>query len=249
MMSGFGEPLVSPLGMPDTQEGGGGETRDEHQIGGTVAAGPPVAVVGFGRCGSTMLMRMLRAGGIPFAPGAHPASGEHPGTPEALIASVRPGAVAKLLNPFYLDMPLPAAAADWVFLWLDRDPIQQARSWAKVCGLFGMDRPSPMKQYEVRMQWAADREAIMAELPGRVHTFRYEQFIERPLMAALAVSDALPEYNLDVFAMAAVVHDRKPECRPDLSSEDALALPDDDDWSELNAAAIAEQRRKLGLPT
>lgn len=218
---------------------------------GEQVTGPPVVIVGFGRCGSTMLMRMLRAGGIPFADGAHPQSGEHPGSPEALIASVQAGTVAKLLNPSYLDMPLPATAADWVFLWLDRDPIQQARSWAKVCVLFGMDRPSPMNQYEVRTQWVADREVIMAELPGRVHTFRYEQFIERPLMAALAVSDALPEYNLDVFAMAAVVHDRKPECRPDLSSEDALAFDGDGEtasWRLDHDREIADQRRRLALP-
>ena len=35
-----------------------------------------------------------------------------------------------------------------------------------------------------------------------------------------ALSDALPEYDLDVEAMAAVVHDRKPTCRPDLAAED-----------------------------
>ena len=60
--------------------------------------GPVVVVTGFGRCGSTMLMTMLRAGGIPFAPGAHPRTTEHPGL-AAGLAAAQPGHVVKLLDP------------------------------------------------------------------------------------------------------------------------------------------------------
>lgn len=213
-MSCSGEPVVGPLGMP-APEGG---KRAEP--------GPPVAVVGFGRCGSTMVMRMLRAGGIPFSEGAHSYSGEQTeGDIAQAIAAVRPGTVTKLLDPNHPECRFPPEADSWVFLWLDRDPIQQSRSWAKVCVLFGLDRPTPLKQYEVRKQWAIDRETALNEkLPGRVHTFRYEDFVNDPAATAQALADALPEYNLDVAAMAAVVHGRKAECRPDLTAEDAATF-------------------------
>ena len=184
-----------------------------------MTARAPVVVTGFGRCGSTMLMRMLRAGGIPFAVGASSYSGEHPSLREA-IDSVAPATVTKLLDPMQPAWVLPADAATWVFLWLDRDLVQQSRSWAKFCAAFGVGRPSPMQQLRIRQDWTRDRELVMAGvLPGRVTVFRYEQFLDDPAAAAAEVARALPEYRLDVAAMAGVVHDRSPRCRPDLSFE------------------------------
>ena len=110
-MGNFPRPIVDPLGMPGPEPQEGPEEAPP--------AGPPVAVVGFGRCGSTMLMNMLRAGGIPFADGAHPVCGEHRG--QEAVTALRPGTVAKLLDPTHPDCRVPAGADKWVFLWLDRD--------------------------------------------------------------------------------------------------------------------------------
>jgi hypothetical protein len=84
-----------------------------------------------------MVMRMLRAGGVPFSGGAHPYSGEHV-SQAAAIAAVRPGTVTKLLDPTMPDYRLPKEAEDWVFLWIDRDLIQQSKSWAKLGAFLGM---------------------------------------------------------------------------------------------------------------
>lgn len=179
----------------------------------------PVVVTGFGRCGSTMLMTMLRAGGIPFAAGANEHSGEHPSL-EHGIAAARPGAVVKLLDPTQPSWALPPQAATWTFLWLDRDLIQQSRSWAKFCAAFLGERPGPYQQLKIRQAWVEDRAVVMAEkLPGHVHTLRYEDVLTNPSSAAHDVAAALTDYELDTTAMAAVVHDRTPECRPDLSVE------------------------------
>ena len=183
--------------------------------------GPVVVVTGFGRCGSTMLMTMLRAGGIPFAPGAHPRTTEHPGL-AAGLAAAQPGHVVKLLDPTQPEWILPLAASGWVFLWLDRDLVQQARSWAKLCTGFGIGQPTRLQQDELRRQWNADRLVVLAELPGRVHRLRFEDIITRPRDGALQLARALPEYDLDLDAMAAVVHHRTPACRPDLEVEFSL---------------------------
>jgi hypothetical protein len=109
-----------------------------------------------------------------------------------------------------------------------------------------------LQLYELRKQWAADREVVMAEkLPGRVHVLRYEQFVEQPQAAAQGLSDALPEYNLDPEAMAAIVHQRTSACRPDFKVPDAPLTLDDDAtraWRESHRTEIAEEYRKLSLP-
>lgn len=181
---------------------------------------PPVVVTGFGRCGSTMLMQMLHAGGIPFAPGAAYSSGEHHSTEQA-IASARPGHAVKLLDPVGLDWQLPPAAADWTFLWLDRDLVQQSRSWAKFTEFVGIGRPSPLHLHQVREQWKAERAIARATLiPGPITTCRYEDILATPMQSALRIAAALPDgYVVDPAAMAGVVHRRDGACRPDMSVE------------------------------
>lgn len=90
-----------------------------------------VIVTGQGRCGSTMAMQMLRAGGVAWAPGANRVSGEHPSTRELRrVLRPWPSPVAvKVLDPGRTLPRLPRPGA-WV--WLRRDPLAQAASMERL---------------------------------------------------------------------------------------------------------------------
>lgn len=176
-----------------------------------------VAVCGFGRCGSTMLMAMLNAGGIPPVAGADERSYEAP--LERLTASDVDGRAVKVLD-FHDRMP---AGVDWRIIWCDRRPADRAASAAKLADAQGWKVPPDFEQSlladdkrkrsEVRRRLAAY---------GPIHTVRYERALRKPLAVAaellgfLAVPD-LP--MLDQRAAAAAVHDRSPAVRPDLDFE------------------------------
>jgi hypothetical protein len=96
-----------------------------------------IIVSGFPRCGSSLTMQLLRAGGLPV-------TGEGPlfETAEA-VTGLNPwppawrGCAVKVLAP-YAAARLPQRMADTVILWLHRNPIEQAQSSVKMgvaCGI------------------------------------------------------------------------------------------------------------------
>jgi hypothetical protein len=91
-----------------------------------------VAVTGFQRCGSSMTMRMLDAGGFPILEDATPGGYEHPGLiPHRIadLATLAPGKAVKILEPiYYQDHADGFPDAAWAWIWLDRNPSQQAKS-------------------------------------------------------------------------------------------------------------------------
>lgn len=177
-----------------------------------------VGVCGFGRCGSTMVMRMLDAGGLPPCAGSSPGSFELNGIDGLAERTDLDGHAVKVLDLFAYH-PLPDA--DWRFVWLDRDHQQQARSMIKFAGaLTGMSVPVDV----LARSYAEDRPGRLGWLRSRgpVCVLSYERVLANPMRAARTMrSEVWPD--LDVAAAAAVVHDRTPECRPDLSVELALA--------------------------
>ncbi len=179
-------------------------------------AQPAVGVCGFGRCGSTMVMSMLAAGGLPPAAGSAPHSYELPS--EAAIVTARPqGQAIKLLDHFGR-LGLPQAAA-WRFVWLDRDATQQARSHAKLAAAIGFEMSAEL-QGLFAASYAADRPGLLGQLRavGPVLVLEYERVLRSPVKAArLLRRDVWPA--LDVTAAAAAVHDREPECLPDMAFE------------------------------
>lgn len=176
---------------------------------------PPwtVGVCGFGRCGSTMLMGMLAAGGCPPVDSASTLSFET--DPSELGQRQESGRAIKLL---YFAPP-PADA--WRFVWLDRDPMEQARSAMKFLTSSGLDLAETRAD-----QWAwtleADRPLVLGGLRARgpVLVLQYERILAAPRKAAKLLRQVWPD--LDVAAAAAVVRDRDPRCMPDMSAEDGV---------------------------
>lgn len=173
-----------------------------------------IGVCGFGRCGSTMVMAMLWAGGCP-CPGEAPWEDPFP-------HKAQPGTALKLLD-LYKVRGLPAAA-EWKFIWLDRDPMEQARSQIK----FAMaTMPGAIKDPEDAIHrfacsYGQDRPRDLAFLRrhGEVMVLQYERILAAPLKFAKALRRFYPE--LDLRKAAAIVHERDGVCRPDLAVELAV---------------------------
>lgn len=185
---------------------------------------PTIAVCGFGRCGSSMLMQMLAAGGIPMAPGSQQGSGEMHSID--LIAGLNPAAVAgtaiKLLD-FPLRFPIPTGPT-WRFVWLDRDHVQQATSTIKLLTGIGAIEPmdSLTTQWKLRElvgSYQRDRARVLGTIrsAGPTVVLSYEQVLARPTRAVRHLRRIAPD--IDGVAAAAVVHRRDGTCRPDLAVE------------------------------
>lgn len=181
---------------------------------------PVILVEGFGRCGTTMMMRMLDVGGIPCI-------GSHPGyEDDRAIIDDRPardafyrtlsGVAIKALDPHRWALPADLNA---VVIWLDRDPIQQAKSAVKLMsymmpGMVRMDRAAVRK---LAKSYGIDRPR--ARRAGLVDTkpsliVRFEHVLRDPKWVARLAGNFLQDWfpNFDAAAAAGVVHRRSPEC-------------------------------------
>jgi hypothetical protein len=166
-----------------------------------------IGVCGFGRCGSTTVMTMLAAGGVPTW-------GAVPGYERDIDWNrVYNGTAIKLLDQ-PLRMPIPVAR-EWRFVWLDRDPIDQARSHLKILSLLGIGG-GPDEEAWLIEGFKSDRPKLIAKLHahGRLVRMRYERILENPRKAAKTLAGVWP--GLDVDAASAVVHDRDGRCRNDI---------------------------------
>lgn len=175
-----------------------------------------VGVCGFGRCGSTMVMTMLVAGGA--APGGA-TEPPYEGDMDAIYAADQTGKVVKLLDhPTLLGVPY---ARNWRFVWLDRDPFEQARSYAKFVRAAGIEL-NAVKLARLVESYERDQPKVLGQLRrhGPVLVLRYERILANPRRAARRLREVWP--RLDVNAAAAVVHARDGRCRPDLSAEIAI---------------------------
>ena len=92
---------------------------------------PITIVTGLGRCGTSLVMQMLHAGGMACA-GEYPAfepEETNPASFDAAYVAAQPGKEVKLLNLHWQEVQL--APAEYRFIVLRRDPREQARSHAK----------------------------------------------------------------------------------------------------------------------
>ncbi len=191
---------------------------------------PPVIVSGYGRCGSSMLMNVLRAGGVEWATGAQELSGEHESTWDAWLA-LQPGTAIKVLDPLApAHEPLDQMIGCRIF-WLERNLTEQVKSYVKFseAGLITHVGVVPQrvryparKKKELRSAFELDRPDSLERLrcAGDVVVMRYEDALAVPQQFAQAVAEVLPEWpDFDVDAAAAVIHRRSPDCRPDLTYE------------------------------
>lgn len=187
---------------------------------------PVVIVSGLGRCGTTMVMNMLAAGGMTCAGFAPAYEDERTGggpLDREWFESLS-GQAVKILNPHQNPPPKDVPS---VAIWLDRNPKDQARSQAKFVHLLaGMPLPDRGHMLRWRKSLTAERADARETLRKNsqiVLSLAFETVLQDPGNAAWTLADALKRWAvLDTKAMAAVVIRRSPVCAPDLAIETAL---------------------------
>lgn len=181
-----------------------------------VGSSHTVGVCGFGRCGSTMVMKMLDAGGLPPVPGSSDRGYELEVFSD--LRARQPGRHAIKLLDHFSRGGVPQADS-WRFVWIDRDPVEQARSHAKLVAAFGVALSAA--QFDLLIaSYGRDRPGLLGQLrrSGPVLQLDYERVLVNPRKAAKLLRRwTWPE--LDIEAAAAVVHERGPKCLPDLAFE------------------------------
>lgn len=174
----------------------------------------PIVVSGFGRCGSSLVMQMLSAGGVQCL-------GRHPAFESREV--VCPGQAVKILDPQRgaeaLPYPIPDGAR---VIWIDRDPSEQARSLAKFTAtLLGVSYSRDQRRALV-MQLRGDRLRAMRVLASRpLLVLSFESLLESPRLAAQKLAEFVGG-EFDIDAAARQVRPRSPECAPGMDMELSL---------------------------
>lgn len=187
--------------------------------------GGSIIVAGLGRCGSSLMMQMLEAGGYPVE-GEFPAY-ESEGN-RALWDADNPelyaGRAIKLVDPFRYKTSHVGANV----IYCTRDLGEQAKSQIKFATLMmGLpNRPSPTDLRKMRKilerddrrarSWLAPRAGVWLEV-------RFEDTINVPYVVAQRIADFLG-HQPDVAAMSGAVRLRTDKCHPSLFEATLLGL-------------------------
>lgn len=184
---------------------------------------PFICVCGMGRCGQTMMMHILAAGGIDCF-GEAPAYEPDPKALQERARTARDmaGKFVWPANTFSeIGILYPA-----LVIWCRRNYIEQARSHAKMqaaAGLHRNGRPPLRAIKKMRDNIRNDTQAFYAELGNRdgleLRSFHFERMIEDPLAEITRLMEFLgrTEETFDIDAACAAVHKRDAKCLPELA--------------------------------
>lgn len=177
-----------------------------------------IIIAGFGRCGTTMVMNMLDAAGVPTIGNAPDWEDEDaqrmlerdPAAWRKLID----GKAVKVLGAIHLTLP-DLTGCD--FLWLMRNPREQAKSMLKFTGQ--PQSRSGIRAFEQSIRrdqpkGIAKLTRAGARLAGTMH---FEGFINEPAWSSFALAHTLGMEKETAFEMAYRIRQRQPECLPYLA--------------------------------
>lgn len=189
-----------------------------------------LAVTGCGRCGSSLIMQMLDAGGVRCTD-AYPAYEDvrlnH--RLQARPALHTDGAVKILTYLFEQDPTFVERSCPTDWIWVHRDFGEMAKSQVKFLVLVtGIPMPAD-EQVAAAAGFRAQVEAeslrwppLLSEGPHRRLTVSFENTLADPLGTALAIEQFLGR-SLDLVQMARRVRPRAPQCLTGLLEDDLLA--------------------------
>lgn len=180
---------------------------------------PIVVVTGFGRCGSSLVMQMLDAGGYPVYGGryGYPAyeADEVTSLPDASrwLAAAE-GKAVKILD---VHRHTPPRGRRYRWIWLDRDPEQQARSQLKFgFFMFGVETDLETAVPKFTESYRGDRPQcwrVMERLGGEILTLRFEELLSDPEGTAAKLG-AFLRSGFKVESASTVVRSRPSDCLP-----------------------------------
>jgi hypothetical protein len=172
-----------------------------------------LAVAGLGRCGLTMTMQVLDAGGLDVW-------GEPPAyEPNHYVGAWSSDAV-KLVDPIGNELSgLLPEPGDFRWLWLMRDAKEQAKSMAKMVEATGRDVDWRRLRKTIRPSTRKHRQFI-EQRDEKLHRVRFGDAVSNPAGYARYLNQRVVlDKDLNTDAMAKVVHDRSPDAESDLSRE------------------------------
>ena len=191
-----------------------------------MTAPPVIIVAGFGRCGTSLVLQMLHLAGVDchgdwpsFEQDRRQSISEFDG---AWLAE-QGGRAVKVLDPHAPSVDLSMTTARTI--WLDRDPVQQANSQAKMLTEMAGQPVSRQGRRGLASVLRRDRAAALAAVQacGMVLPVHFEALLANPQTIATAiaghvcdVAPALRGKPLGRIAqrMAAAVVERSPDCYP-----------------------------------
>lgn len=195
---------------------------------------PPILfVAGLGRCGTTLAMTMLDAGGFPVT-GPRP-SYELPvrwrvARPDMDWLHAQGGRAVKWLDPMHSPTLLGRLVPRAVVILLTRRPREQARSQIKLIEHTTAIKVNPTGVNAMERSLRRDLPIMRANLRSGaavVHEFRFEDVLAAPQAAASRLGEIVAEHFgalFDVGAAARVVIKRDPACAPHMNME-TMVLP------------------------
>jgi hypothetical protein len=179
-------------------------------------------VSGFGRCGSSLVMQMLEAGGMPMV-GRFPAfEDDHTSVARVVIdpewMGLQDGRAVKILDPHEIQIP----AGDYRVIWCSREYAEQARSQVKFAAMMMGLHPTResvrafMRSYVRDKPKAIKKLIALAPKPG-ILDLHFEDILSDPLGAATELAQYCGLG--DPQNMASVVKQRSPLCARGLDME------------------------------
>lgn len=182
---------------------------------------PVLFVTGLGRCGTTMVMQMLQASGIPCA-GNPPAFENIPVSPSGVdhewIAQ-QAGSAVKWIDPTVTRVNHRNGAA----IFLTRDPKEQAKSQLKFVGARN-DRAARRVMANAIQRDTRHARALVRNMLGEhfVLNLHYDKILRYPAYAIAQMAHFCDTLGLpfeDLDAALSVVQNRDGRCQTDLSAE------------------------------
>lgn len=193
---------------------------------------PILLVAGLGRCGTTMMMTMLDAGGFPVTgprPSYEPSERWCLGRPDPDWIAAQGGKAVKWIDPTnYRAGMRSLLPAEPVIILMERNPREQARSQVKL--LADLVRPDRHIVKAMERSIRRDTPLVRAQMRslGTVYLFRFEDVLKAPLMVANQLQGIIAHHFGGVFdsgVAARAVIPRQPSCAPDLWMENVV-LPE-----------------------
>lgn len=191
---------------------------------------PCIVVAGMGRCGTSLMMQMLEAGGVPCH-GTWPAFETDDSLPakfDAYSFDLRGDQAIKLIDPANLRL---GRLPHHIVIWMDRIGAEQAKSQLKLLQASGeavgnSRRERRGMERALRNDRARHRAAL--GIPGRTPSTRvaFETLLSAPYWTANAVVSFLMQWGwtgIDAYAMAQQVIQRPVTCYPGMLEVEMLA--------------------------
>jgi hypothetical protein len=178
-----------------------------------------IIVAGIGRCGSSLVMQMLSAAGVPTI-------GTYPDFEDDLnlrlpeldaqreVARRAPGHAMKLIDPH---LHAPPVGYEYRTIFLTRHPFVQAKSMLKLVGERNNRNARRAMEAIVRRDTRIAREAVTRIGSGQFYNLPFEHLIHDPRGSAEGIARYLHRFRdepLDVEAMAKCVRRRPASCLP-----------------------------------